>query len=263
MHPPVLDPLTFEQTVARLRAAGCVYAEEEAQLLCESARGDELHARVQRRVEGVPLEQVLGWALFCGLRVAVEEGVFVPRRRSEFLVQQAIGVARPGMQVLDLCCGSGAIGMAVAAAVPSLSLSAADIDEVAVRCARRNLAPWRAAVCQGDLFAPLPLRLQGRIDLLTVNAPYVPTEALESMPREARLHEPRFTLDGGPDGCEIQRRVAAEAAAWLAPGGHLLIETAEQQAQHTAAAFERAGLATRIARCEYHDATVVIAARPR
>src|SRR5204862_7187977 len=112
-------------TVARLRAAGCVFAEDEARLLISAARTPAaLAAMVDRRASGLPLEHVLGWAEFCGLRVAVDPGVFVPRRRSEFMVRQAAGLAqraaglaRRTVVVVDLCCGSGALAAALAAAV--------------------------------------------------------------------------------------------------------------------------------------------------
>jgi release factor glutamine methyltransferase len=248
------------EIVAKLRAAGCVFAEDEAQLLvAQAASPDELTAMVQRRVSGIPLEVILGWAEFCGLRIAIDAGVFVPRRRTEFLVEQAVALARPGAVVLDLCCGSGALGAAIAASVGGVELHAADIEPAAVRCARRNLEPIGAQVYQGDLFEPLPDRLRGRVEILLANTPYVPTDAIRSMPPEAREHEPRVTLDGGVDGLDVQRRVAATAAEWLAPGGHVFVEVGEEQAAASAALFRQAGLATRVAVADDFDATVVIA----
>ena len=207
--------------VARLRAAGCVFAEDEARLLLAAAQTPaELAAMVDQRVAGLPLEQIVGWAEFCGLRIVMEPGVFVPRRRTELLVRQAAALARPGAVVVDLCCGSGAVGAALAAAVDGLELYAVDIDAVAVHCARRNVVGG-GQVYEGDLYEPLPRALRGRVDLLAVNAPYVPTDAVALMPPEARLHESRVALDGGADGLDVQRRIAADAAAWLAPGGYL------------------------------------------
>ncbi|WP_345713677.1 putative protein N(5)-glutamine methyltransferase, partial [Kineococcus glutinatus] len=185
--------------VRRLRAAGCVYAEEEAALLVAQAGGAaELDDLVARRVGGLPLEQVLGWAQFCGVRVAVEPGVFVPRRRSEFLARTAAAVTPRGGVVVDLCCGSGALAVALSAAVPDLEVHAVDSDPVAVRCARGNLPG--AQVLLGDLDAPLPDRLRGRVDVLVAVVPYVPSGEVALMPAEARLHEPRAALDGGADG---------------------------------------------------------------
>ncbi|MDT7578468.1 MAG: release factor glutamine methyltransferase [Pseudonocardiales bacterium] len=246
--------------VARLRAAGCVFAEDEARLLRAAVDTPaELDVLVARRVDGAPLETLLGWAEFCGLRIAVEPGVFVPRRRTAFLVELAAELARPGAVVVDLCCGTGAVGAAVAAAVPGVEVFAADIEPAAVRCARCNLPPDH--VYEGDLFAALPTALRGEVDLLVVNAPYVPTDAIATMPPEARDHEPRRALDGGADGLDVQRRVAAEAPTWLRPGGALLIETGADQAPRTAAAFTAAGLTPRVAHSEELYATVVVGLR--
>ena len=280
--------------VSRLRAAGCVFAEDEARLLLSTARTpDELDAMVSRRVAGLPLEQVLGWAEFCGLRITVAPGVFVPRRRTEFLVRQATvlargdtlppgdtpdpdgprpprddlargdalpisprdGMARPSVVIVDLCCGAGAIGAALAAAVDRAEVHAADIDPAAVRCARQNVPGY---VYQGDLYEPLPAALRGRVAVLVANVPYVPTEEIRFLPPEARAHEPRVALDGGADGLDVLRRVAAGASEWLAPGGHLLIETSEPQASSAHAAFVASGLAAWVASSADLDVTVVI-----
>ncbi|MFW6719369.1 putative protein N(5)-glutamine methyltransferase [Streptomyces sp. MAR4 CNY-716] len=249
-----------ETLVARLRAAGCVFAEDEARLLEAAAPTPaELDALVARRVAGWPLEQVLGRAEFCGLEIAVEPGVFVPRRRSEFLVRRAARAAGAAARpvVLDLCCGSGAVGAAVAAAVPGAELHAADVDPAAVRCARRNVGPAGGTVHEGDLYAPLPARLRGRVDVLVANAPYVPTAEVPLLPAEARDHEPLTALDGGADGLDVQRRVIAEAPRWLAPGGLLLVETSERQAPRTRAAIAAAGLAASTETCADLAATVV------
>lgn len=254
---PLPLPPILTRIATRLRDAGCVYAEEEARLLAACSPPGELQARVERRAAGLPLEHVLGWAEFCGRRIALEPGVFVPRRRSEYLAGVALRLLKPGATVLDLCCGSGALGAVLAASVAGSKLHAADIEPTAVRCARRNLEPWGAAVYEGDLFAPLPAALAGRLDLIVANAPYVPSAAIETLPREARLHEPRACVDGGADGHAVQRRIAAQAPHWLARGGWLLMETGATQADGTAAILRHAGLRTRVLRCEDHDATVV------
>ncbi|SCL32255.1 release factor glutamine methyltransferase [Micromonospora nigra] len=250
-------------TVLSLRAAGCVFAEEEAHLLVEAARTpEELAAMTRRRVDGEPLEVILGWADFCGLRIAVDPGVFVPRQRTAYLVEQAVAVTSPGALVVDLCCGTGAIGVAVASRVPGLRLHAADVEPAAVRCARRNVEPIGGQVHEGDLYGALPAELRGTVDVLTVNAPYVPTDEVAMMPPEAREHEPRVALDGGADGVEVHRRVAEYAARWLAPGGHLLIETGESQAALTAAAMSAHGLEAHTATSDEWYCTVAIGRRP-
>jgi release factor glutamine methyltransferase len=257
--------------VARLRAAGCVFAEDEARLLISAARTpDDLAAMVGRRAAGLPLEHVLGWAEFCGLRIAVHPGVFVPRRRTEFLVGQAaslvrqaagVGGPRP-VVVADLCCGSGAVGAALAAALDRVELHAADLDPAAVACARRNVAAAGGRVYEGDLYQPLPATLRGRVDVLAANVPYVPTEEVGLLPPEARMHEPRLALDGGADGLDILRRVAAAAPQWLAPGGHLLTETSERQAPQAVGIVAESGLIARLASSDELNATVVIGTSP-
>ncbi|HEX4760269.1 MAG TPA: putative protein N(5)-glutamine methyltransferase [Thermoleophilaceae bacterium] len=244
------------EVAERLRAAGCVFAEDEAALLTEAARSPaELESMVERRAGGLPLEQVLGWAEFCGLRIAVEPGVFVPRRRTELLVREAAALAPAGAVVVDLCCGSGAIGAALGAA----ELHAVDLDPAAVRCARANLR--EAAVYEGDLYEPLPEALKGRVDVIAANVPYVPSAEIALLPAEAREHEPRTALDGGADGLDLLRRVAAEAPAWLALRGALLSETSEDQAPAAAEILAGAGLEPRVARSAELDATVVVGVR--
>lgn len=266
--------------ITRLRAAGCVYAEEEAALLLAAGfTTAQFAVAVERRSAGFPLEHILGWAEFCGLRIAVEPGVFVPRRRTELLVSEAVrilglplaaaedsvstasGASAAGPVVVDLCCGSGAVGLALATLAPGIELHSSDVDPAAVRCARRNVLSVGGNVYEGDLYSALPDQLRGRMDILAVNAPYVPTQSIGCMPSEARVHEPRVSLDGGPDGLRIQRRVTGEARSWLRPGGHLLIETSRQQARRTAAAMVSGGLRTRVVHSEELDATVVVGRR--
>jgi release factor glutamine methyltransferase len=269
---PEVEPL-----VRRLRAAGCVFAEEEAALILEQAalvapagRAAEVDRLAAARESGLPLEQVLGWAELAGVRVAVEPGVFVPRRRTELMVAAAVALAsavpagRRPVVLLDLCCGSGAVAAAVAHGLRTpgvaVEVTAADVDPVAVRCARGNLPDAR--VLQSDLFDGLPGDLRGRVDVLTANVPYVPTAALALMPREAREHEPRATLDGGEDGLDVLRRVAEAAPAWLAPGGTLLVETSEEQQPAAVAAMECAGLAGTVRTDDDLGAVVVLGTRP-
>ncbi|WP_329213683.1 putative protein N(5)-glutamine methyltransferase [Streptomyces sp. NBC_01485] len=247
---------------AVLRAAGCVFAEDEAELILTAARTpDEAAAMAERRAAGLPLEHVVGWAEFHGLRITVEPGVFVPRRRTEFLVDQALAAAPHASVVVDLCCGSGAVGAALAASLGQVELHAADIDPAAVRCARRNIAGYGGLACTGDLFAALPAQLRGRIGILAANVPYVPTDEVPLLPAEAREHEPLTALDGGGDGLDVLRRVAAEAPRWLAPDGCLLVETSERQAPAAVEAFTRSGLAVRLAQDDELHAHVVVGTR--
>jgi release factor glutamine methyltransferase len=131
-----------------------------------------------------------------------------------------------------------------------------------VRCARANLAATGARVYEGDLYEPLPATLWSGVDVLVANAPYVPTVAMRLLPPEARMHEAPVALDGGADGLDVLRRVITAAPRWLAPGGHLLVETSEDQAPATVRAFARNGLIPRVASSEELDATVVMGVRP-
>lgn len=257
---PSFPPLSV--VVTKLRDAGCVFAEDEARLLVSAARTPvDLAAMVDRRAVGLPLEVVLGWAEFCGRRITVDPEVFVPRRRTEFLVNQATALVQPRSVVVDLCCGTGALGTALLAAQARIELHAADIDPAAVRCARRNVA-GSGQVYVGDLYEPLPTGLRGRVDVLLANVPYVPTEEVGLLPPEARIHEPRVTLDGGSDGLDVLRRVTAAAPRWLAPGGHLLFETSRLQAPQAVDIITGHGLIPRVASSDELDATVVIATKP-
>jgi release factor glutamine methyltransferase len=225
--------------VTRLRAAGCVFAEEEAGLLVSSAAtGSQLQELVRRRVAGEPLEHLLGWVEFAGLRIGVRPGVFVPRRRSQLLAERAVQLLHdyPAGPAVELCCGSGAISVVLARQFSRLELHATDIEAAAAACARDNLAEhggagpasWRVYV--GDLYAPLSPDLVGRVAVLIANAPYVPTKSIRLLPPEARLYEPSVTRDGGSDGLAVLRRILADASHWLAPGGHLLVECSPDQA---------------------------------
>lgn len=237
--------------VERLRAAGCVWAEEEAALL-RSAAGteDELEQLVARRAGGEPLELVLGWSEFLGRRLVVAPGVFVPRRRTELLARTTIAhvAARTGgsdeepVVVVEMCCGVAPVASCLDGT--SAVVHAADVDPVALECARLN-APG-AALHRGDLFDALPTDLRGRVGVMAANAPYVPTDKIASMPPEARDHEPLAALDGGADGVDLHRRLAADAVDWLAAGGVLLVETSPSQAELTTAAMAASGLVTEV-----------------
>jgi release factor glutamine methyltransferase len=241
--------------IARLRGAGCVFAEEEARLLASTARTPaELDSMVSQREHGLPLEQIVGWAEFCGLRILVDPGVFVPRRRSEFLVETAVSLATTTSPVIvDLCCGTGALGLGAATG----ACPGADIDQAAVTCARRNVEPAGGHAYRGDLFDALPRTLRGRVNVLICNAPYVPSAEIAFLPTEARDHEPLVALDGGLDGLAVLRRAALAAPGWLAPGGVLLVETSDHQALEMASAMSAAGLVARVHTDEGYGATVV------
>jgi release factor glutamine methyltransferase len=202
--------------------------------------GAALEELVARRESGEPLETVVGWVELAGRRLAVAPGVFVPRRRTELLVRVAASYAGPGSTLLEVCCGVAP----VAALVPAGDVHASDVDPTSLACARRNVP--HGTLHLSDLYDALPGALRGRVDVLAANAPYVPTDHIALMPPEARDHEPTVALDGGPDGVDLHRRIAAGAPEWLAPGGVLVVETSPAQAPLTTAAMRDAGLSTRV-----------------
>lgn len=214
--------------VARLAAAGCVAADDEAELLVGAAPDDAtLDAWIARREDGEPLPWILGSTSFCGRTIRVDPGVYVPRPQTEELVHRAVELLPPGGRAADLCTGSGAI-----AAV--LGAIGVDADERAVRCARANGVP--AVV--GDLGAPLR---SGGFDVVTAVAPYVPTGDVPFLPADVQRHEPLAALDGGADGLDLVRRVVVDAARLLRPGGWLLLELGGDQDLELAPALATAG----------------------
>jgi release factor glutamine methyltransferase len=247
---------------ARLREAGCVFAEDEARLLMREAGSPATLDRwLLRRCAGEPLEVLVGWAEFWGLRVTVAPGVFVPRRRTEALVRAALETAPDGGVLLDLCTGTGAVALALSHERPDLDLYAADLHPAAVRCAQDNLR-GRARVVMSDLFDAVPADLRGHVDVVTANVPYVPSGDLDLLPAEAREHEPAFAHDGGDDGLAVLRRLVHDARAWLAPGGEVLVEVSRHQQAAARFALATAGLRPRVAASE-DDGTVVVAGTPR
>ncbi len=245
--------------VTQLREAGCVFAEEEAAILFAAAADQtDLAVMVARRVAGEPVEHVVGWAEFAGLRIPVAPGVFVPRRRTELVARMAERLAPASGTVVDLCCGSGAIGIAVATWRDDLTVIGADIDPIAVQIARQALAPLGGTAVVSDIDADLPPELARAAHIVTSCPPYVPTNQISLMPHEARDHEPRKALDGGKDGARVQSRVFKAAARLLVPGGVCIVETSEHVVDATVAAATHAGLAASVEEDDALGAVVVV-----
>lgn len=211
---------------ARLAAAGCVAAEEEAKELMAVASDDAaLETLIVRREDGEPLAWITGATEFCGKSVRIDAGVYVPRRQTEELARRAAAllVERDrGAWAVDLCTGSGAIALTLMSLAPEARVVAVDSDQRAVRCAHRN----GVSAVVGDLGQPL---VRGAFDVVTAVAPYVPTADLRFLPRDVQRFEPLHTLDGGSDGLDLVRRIVASAAELLQPGGWLLTELGGEQ----------------------------------
>jgi release factor glutamine methyltransferase len=216
--------IAAENVVHRLRAAGCVAADEEAEeLLAKAPDSAALETWVRRREQGEPLAWVTGDVQFCGHTIRVDPGVYVPRRQSEGLAHRAAArLAADGGSAVDLCTGAGAVAVHLRSAAPHAAVIGVDVDLVAVRCARRN------GVCAvvSDLDGALR---PGSFAVVSAVAPYVPTAEMHLLPADVRRYEPRLALDGGTDGLALVRRVVAAAVRLLRPGGWLFIEVGGYQ----------------------------------
>ena len=234
--------MTEERThvLEALAAGGSVEPGAEADALLEAANdgAGPIDRLVARRLEGEPLPWITGWVRFCGVRVLVEPGVFVPRPQTEALVRRAVELLPADGIAVDLCAGSGAIAVVLRAERPSAKVIATDVDPVAVACARRN----GVEALLGDLDEPLPAALRERVDVVTAVVPYVPTEELHLLPHDVLAHEPARALDGGPGGTALLERAARAAARWLRPGGAVLLELGGDQADELSATMAGAGL---------------------
>jgi release factor glutamine methyltransferase len=218
-----------------------VAAADEAEMLLARAAGDGalLDALVARRLAGEPLAWITGTATFCDLTVGVDAGVYVPRPHTEQLALRAAERLPPGGVAVDVCTGSGAVAMVLAARRPGARVFATDVDAGAVACATRN----GVEALQGDLFAPLPANIAGTVDVVTGVVPYVPTGELGLLQRDTFTFESAVAYDGGPDGGVVLRRVIAESPRVLRPRGALLLELGGDQAGLLAPDLARQGYA--------------------
>lgn len=251
------DDAAIGELTDRLWRSGSVFADEELTALATAASTmDDLLSLVERRCAGERIEYLVGFTEFCGVRVRLRPGVFVPRPRTSWLVEQAARRLTTDDALLDLGCGSGAIALALRSRVPGLRITAVDADPVAVVCARDNLER-SATVLQAWSPADLP---GAPFDVITANLPYVPTAELALMPREAREHEPLLALDGGPDGLDPLRAAAPHARGALRAGGWILTEVAAAQSPIAEQILRVAGFED-VATHVHEDATVVVGRR--
>jgi release factor glutamine methyltransferase len=236
-----LNPNDHEALAAQLAAAGFVAAEEEAEELLARAAGDAelLDSLVERRLTGEPLAWITSKVEFCGLEIRVDPGVYVPRWQSELLARRAVERLPANGTAIDLCTGAGAIARTLSANRPGARVVASDVDERAVACARAN----GVEAYVGDLFAPLPSALEGRVDVVVGVVPYVPTPELPLLQRDTLTFESTLSYDGGPHGTDILRRVLTGSPRFLTPKGAILLELGADQPDALADDLDRLGYA--------------------
>ncbi len=202
---------------------------------------DRFRTVVKRRAGGEPLQQILGETEFYSRVFKVAPGVFVPRPETERLVAEAANLLTPDGHGLvaplavEVGCGTGIIGISLALELPRLTVHATDVNPRAVALARRNAhllgAEARVHIHQGSRFDPLPGHLQGQVDLLVSNPPYIRHDDIAGLPEDVKGHDPHTALDGGPDGLVFYRALAAGMGAWLRPGGHIAVEIGADQGE--------------------------------
>lgn len=240
-EPPESDPDEFDPTlprladpdplVLRLRAAGCVFAEDEAVILSEAANdAASLERLVAARIAGAPLEPLVGWVDFDGLQLRVAPGVFVPRQRTITLARAAARTLsdRPGARFLEAFAGVAPVSAWLRRQDPRLDILVAERSETALSYARENVAQ-PADFFGGSVLAGIPSETRGNIGVIAAVPPYVPNADAGLLPREAREYEPREALFGGADGLDLARALMEEARDVLAPRGALCLELAETQ----------------------------------
>lgn len=192
---------------------------------------EQLEERLKQRASGEPVQYILKSAYFMGLKFYVDNRVLIPRQDTETLVESVIVALHefPEPDVLDLCTGSGAIGLSVKTLIPSANVTLTDLSKDALEVARKNAHDLNVDVDlrHGDLFKAVG---RDTFDLIASNPPYIPHGDLAGLQREVR-REPMLALDGGSDGLEVYRRIAAEAAAHLNPGGFIYLEVGIGEAE--------------------------------
>jgi release factor glutamine methyltransferase len=233
----------------------------------DARRRDRFRRLVRRRAGGEPMAHILGWTRFRDLRLTVRPGAFVPRQSSEFLAEQAVRRLRTRRRpiLVDLATGAGPVALAAADEVPRAEVHGTDLLATGVHQARANarrLGLRKAHFYTGDLYAPLPRRLRGKVDVVTIHPPYVPKGELHELPLEVRGFEPVEVLtDHSEHGLELVERTADEGWEWLRPGGWVLVEVSPDRARPVKGVLQRAGYRDARSTRGWPDVTRVIAAR--
>ncbi len=208
---------------------------------------DSFRELIRRRGQREPLQQIVGSTSFCGFEIAVNPRVLVPRPETELLAEQGwtflngLASLNPQPSTLDLGTGSGCLAIALALKAPTAQVWGTDISPEALELARQNAARHgvaeRIRFVEGDRFGALPAGTQ--FDLIVSNPPYIPTAEIATLQPEVRDFEPHRALDGGPDGLDFYRFLAAEAAPFLKPEGKIMLEFGDGQAEPIRACFEQ------------------------
>ena len=209
------------------------------------SQAKKIIAIADERLTGRPLWYIIGDTDFCGYKIMVDERVLIPRPETEEMVMMVVGSVEQGNRVLDLCTGSGAIAIAVSKELESRGIEAeivaSDISKDALELAKKNAKLNYADVTfiESDLFA----KVKGKFDVIVTNPPYIPTAEIATLQREVRDYEPHLALDGGKDGLDIYRRIAAEASKHIVKGGMLIMEVGIGEAQEIAKLFKKSSYA--------------------
>ena len=256
----------YRQGEEKLRKAGVPDARLDAWYLLEYVTGigraayyadpgrrmddtqlSEYERCIEIRCRRVPLQHITGEQEFMGLRFHVNKDVLIPRQDTETLVEEALGVLKPKMEILDLCTGSGCILLSLLKlgekqGIAGLKGTGADISREALKVAEENgrrleIPGDQLAWVRGDLFE----KLEGPFDLLVSNPPYIPSGELSGLQEEVRLHDPALALDGHEDGLYFYRRIAAEAGKYLRDGAFLMLEIGWDQGEAVRGLLEAAG----------------------
>lgn len=212
----------------------------DSERILRIAQAKEIIRIADERLTGRPLWYIIGDTDFCGYKIKVDERVLIPRPETEEMAMMVVGIAEDGQSILDLCTGSGAIAIAVQKELQKrgikVKMTAADISEDALVLAQENAEEHRAKIqfIQSDLFE----KVRGKFDIIVTNPPYIPTETVETLQREVKDFEPRLALDGGADGLDCYRRIAATVSKYIVRGGTLIMEVGEGEAKDVAKLFK-------------------------
>lgn len=250
--------ILYEWGTERLKEAGIEEAALDARLLLEeicgtdrsylTAHGEnpvaeeqcrDYQGAIETRSRRIPLQHILGYQEFMGLKFKVTGDVLIPRQDTETLVEEAMRYLHDGMRILDMCTGSGCILLSLLRYSNGCAGTGCDLSEKALAVARQNARALglEADFIQSDLFE----KVTGKYEMIVSNPPYIPRGVIPDLMEEVRDHDPLAALDGGEDGLDFYRRIIKEAGNHLYPGGMLFFEIGYKQAQAVSGYMEEAG----------------------